>query len=317
VRRTVAVLCVVATTGAVAVVGVLPSVEEAGGLAAPRDPPVPRVAWLELGEGEDPEPGPSWPSQRARIARAAGAEIEEVWATALAEVELDRYAALVLRERADLSSAALEPLTRFLGRGGGVVLWGRADARDRAPAERSREILSRLVPGGRDPSGDGAEGLPRLRRGRYGAGPVVWVPRESSADQVERALRWALRQPAVEIEGSSRDRSRVRVRMESIGPGRIEVELHNLADRPVRQVGARVYLPVGAGRPRARAAGWFAPRPVVRVAPDRSWVSIVLAALDADETARYAVRYAPPLSLGRSSESGSVAGNEQARPRQM
>jgi hypothetical protein len=126
-----------------------------------------------------------------------------------------------------------------------------------------------------------------------------------------------LRQPSVEIEGAPAPPAGVHVKLEAIGPGRIEVELHNAGDRPVRPAGARVYLPVGAGRTSARPTSWLMPSAVVRVAPDRSWVALRVRALEPGESARYAVRYGPPLRVGTVSEPGSVAGREQARPRQM
>jgi hypothetical protein len=105
--------------------------------------------------------------------------------------------------------------------------------------------------------------------------------------------------------------------MEAIAPGRLEVELRHAGERPVRRVGARIYLPVGAGRPRVSGTGWLTPTAVVRIAPDWSWVSLVPHELEPGESARYAIRYGVPLEVGAKSDSGSVAGSEQAPPLQM
>jgi hypothetical protein len=313
VSRVVVGLCVVATAAAIAVVGVLPAVEEAGTPAASQAPSAARVAWVELAEEAGPGPTSGW----VATAHRAGAEIEELEAAALGALGLHRYSALVLRDREEFSTPDLESLTRFLGRGGGVVLRARVSAGDGTPAERPKKMLWHLVASGRETFGPREAGPVRLHRGRYGPGPVVWVPHEPSERQLENALRWALRQPSVEIEGTPSAPHGIEVAMQSIGPGRIEVELRNRGDRTVHQAGARIYLPVGAGRPSASSTGWLVPTPVVRVAPDRSWLALLVRELDPGESARYAVRYGLPLVVGTRSESGSVAGSEQARPRQM
>jgi hypothetical protein len=317
VSRLALAVCVVATAGGVAFLGALSVVVEADTPASAAAAPVAQLAWVELGEVRETEGAPGPTSRWVDGARRIGAEIQVVRADVLERLDLYRYVALVLRDREELSSSDLRSLTELLGRGTAVVLRGRARAGDGSPGTRPRSILSRLVAGGREPAGFRAGGPPRLHRARYGRGPVVWVPHEPSERQVENALRWVLRQPSVEVEGAPPHASGLEVRLQSLGPGRLEVELRNVGDLPARPAGARVYLPVGAGRPSARPAGWLVPTAVVHVAPDLSWVSLSVRELDAGDSARYAVRYGPPLDVGTTSASGSVAGSEQARPRQM
>lgn len=309
-------VCVVATVGAV-LLGALSVVEEVGAPASSEAAPAAQLAWVELGEVREAEGGPGPMSRWVDGARRIGAEIQVVRADALERLDLYRYVALVLRDGEELSSAGLQALTELLGPGAGVVLLGPARAADGSPGRRPRTILSRLVAAGPESFGTRGGGPSRLHRARYGRGPVVWVPHEPSQQQVESALRWVLRQPSVEVEGAPAHPSGLEVQMQSLGPGRLEVELRNVGDRPARPAGARVYLPVGAGRPSARPTGWLVPTAVVHVAPDLSWVSLSVRELDPGESARYAVRYGPPLDVGTTSASGSVAGSEQTRPRQM
>jgi hypothetical protein len=240
-----------------------------------------------------------------------------VRADALERLDPYRYVALVLRDREELSSADLQALTEILGPGTGLVLRGPARAADGSPGQRPHSILSRLVAGGPESFGTRGRGASRLHRARYGRGPVVRVPHEPSEQQVENALRWVLRQPSVEVGGAPAHPSGLEVQMHSLGPGQLEIELRNAGDQPARPAVARVYLPVGAGRPSARPTGWLVPTAVVHVAPDLSWVSLSVRELDPGESARYAVRYGPPLDVGTTRASGSVAGSEQTRPRQM
>ena len=310
-------VCVVATAGAVVFLGALSVVEEVGSLASSGAAPAAQLAWVELGEVRDAQGGPGPTPRWVEGAHRTGAEIQVVRADALERLDLYRYVALVLGDGEELSSADLQALIELLGPGTGVVLRRPARAADGSSGQRPRSILSRLVAGG--PESFGARGgePAGLHRTRYGRGPIVWVPHEPSARQVENALRWVLRQPSVEVEGAPAHPSGLEVQMQSQGPGRLEVELRNVGDRPARPAGARVYLPVGAGRPSASPTGWLSPTAVVHVAPDLSWVSLSVRELDPGESARYAVRYGPPLDVGRTSASGSVAGSEQTRPRQM
>ena len=101
------------------------------------------------------------------------------------------------------------------------------------------------------------------------------------------------------------------------GSGRLELELWNPSGRTPHRVEARVYLPVGATRPRLRPDGWLTPRARVRLAPDRSWLALTIPELAAGVRARYTIRYGAPLVTGSSSPAGSRAGSEQTLPRQM
>jgi hypothetical protein len=138
--------------------------------------------------------------------------------------------------------------------------------------------------------------------GLYHGAPVAWIgcPLEwiEQPDLALRlagnALRYAAREPLVDvIDGSAGARAGREIRSQQSEPreGEFRVLARNEAARPAAEVTLRVWLPVGALRPTLERSGWFARRPLVRYASDRTWMELVLRELDAGESVDYTLRF--------------------------
>jgi hypothetical protein len=294
------------------------------------------------------------PAPWLEVASREGVEVSVLRAAALDDLDLERFDALVLSEQEQLSERDVAALERLLLEGRGLVLGGRSGAIDATGRERPRGLLGQLVPSAVTRRPEGPRALPPMgalgpgpgaddleaparyeqqkdggstRRGRYGEGPVVWLPADPDPARISGALRWALRRPSVEVHAPPELMRDLRVRLDVRGPGRVEVEVVNTGGRDLRGVGARLYLPVGSGRPQTDSRGWLAAEPLVRLASDRSWLAVIESSLGPGDSARTRVRYRAPVEPGpvapgpsgpgSESDPGSVAGSEQARPRQM
>lgn len=135
---------------------------------------------------------------------------------------------------------------------------------------------------------------PRRARKRRGVrpGPAHEAPLDFGRElRRELDLRQAWLAPAPEVVAWSAQRARVRVALELEGPGQASVSLTNAGTERIRDATVRVFLPL-AGRPPStveRRGG--SPRPLVRIARDRTWIDLVVPSVPPGRSHAYAFHF--------------------------
>lgn len=135
--------------------------------------------------------------------------------------------------------------------------------------------------------------------GRYRGAPAVWVgcplewvlQRERAARLAANALRYAAREPLVDVVAVPEEARAIRSEQSEPGEGVLRVNARNAGSRAASNVVLRVYLPVGALRPSLEGGRWFARRPLVRYASGHTWMELVLRELDPGESVEYTLLF--------------------------